>query len=96
MKNLIETINQKCKECESIMDERYFLAKSFKELNESGGYSALLIFPENGEKCRVTLSKEMTQSMVQPLLKEFNEKLETVKEEMDKFIDGLKLTMGDG
>lgn len=93
MENLRDEINKKLDECESLYKDRDYLAKNFDEFDEKGGYAGLLIFPENGEKCRVSITKEQVQMLVQPILDEFNKSLESLKTDINKFIDGLKLNI---
>lgn len=85
-------INKKLQEAEGIGSSIENLIAGFLEIQQKGGICKLVLYPKNGtiSMCESILTEETIETFIEILLTDYNNKLESVRKEINKYINGMK------
>lgn len=87
MSTLKNNIDNKLYKCELIEESINNLLDGVKEFEEKGGTAKFILYPKDGHMCESIITEETVEAFIEILLSEYIDKLKSIKNEINNFID---------
>lgn len=83
-----DKINNKLYKAEDIEQSIVNLIAGFNELREKDGIAKFILYPKGGRTCETIITEKTAEAFVKVLLTEYNDMLNSIRKEINEYIDG--------
>lgn len=90
MSSNVNEVRNKLYEAETYLKGIHILSDALDALREEGGSVKLCVYTKSGYKdCTTELTEKTSEECLKVLIKEYNDQIKSIKEEVNSVLDGM-------